>query len=68
MNWLPTWLTGKEAISHMKVSTSTFYRLVRESKITPYTLPGMKDPRYKQDELDALYTPMEKDGAKDDDN
>lgn len=57
---LPTWLTGTEAIKHIKVSTSTFYRLVREGKITAYTLPGMKDPRYKQEELDALFTPAPK--------
>lgn len=54
---MPTWLTGAQAIKHLQVSQSTFYRLVREGKITKYTLPGMKDPRYKQEELDALFTP-----------
>lgn len=57
---MPTWLTGTEAVKHLKVSRSTFYRLVCEGKITQYTLPGLADPRYKQEELDALFTPMAK--------
>lgn len=57
---MPSWLTGAQAIKHIQVSQSTFYRLVREGKITKYQLPGMKDPRYKQEELDALFTPAPK--------
>lgn len=53
---MPTWLTGSEAVKHLKVSRSTFYRLVREGKIKPYTLPGLADPRYKLEEIDALFT------------
>lgn len=58
---LPTWLTGTEAIKHCNIGRATFYRLVKEGKITAYTLPGMKDPRFKQEELDALFTPSSKD-------
>lgn len=54
---MATWLTGKEAAAHLNVSRPTFYRLVREGKITPYTIPGVADPRYKQEDLDALLTP-----------
>lgn len=54
---MPIWLTGAQATKHLQVSRSTFYRLVREEKITPYYLPGVADPRYNQDELDALFTP-----------
>lgn len=57
---MPTWLTGKEAMEHMRLGKSAFYRLVREGKITAYTLPGLADPRYKQEELDALFTPAPK--------
>lgn len=58
---LATWLTGTEAIKHMRIGRATFYRLVKEGKITPYGLPGVADPRYKQEELDALYTPIQPD-------
>lgn len=51
------WLTGTEAIKYMKISRSTFYRLIRQGKITPYYLPGVASPRYKRAELDALFTP-----------
>lgn len=54
---MPTWLKGTQAIKHLQVSRSTFYRLVREGRITPYYLPGVADPRYNQEELDALFTP-----------
>jgi excisionase family DNA binding protein len=54
---MATWLTGTQALKHLQLSRSTFYRLVREGKITPYTIPGVADPRYKQEELDALLTP-----------
>lgn len=60
---LPKWLTGKEAMEHLRVGKSAFYKLVREGKITAYTLPGLADPRYKQEELDALFTPAPKEGA-----
>lgn len=61
---LATWLTGTQAIEHLNISRSMFYRLVREGKIAAYTLPGMHDPRYKQEELDALYTPTPTDDDK----
>lgn len=54
---LSEWLTGTDAIKYMKISRSTFYRLVRQGKITPYYLPGIATPRYKRAELDALFTP-----------
>jgi excisionase family DNA binding protein len=60
---LPKWLTGTEAIKHLNVGRATFYRLVKDRKITAYTLPGVADPRYQQEELDALYTPSPKDEA-----
>ncbi|MFB5084887.1 helix-turn-helix domain-containing protein [Symbiobacterium thermophilum] len=60
---LPTWLTGAQAIKHLQVSRSTFYRLVREGRITPYYLPGVADPRYNQEELDALFTPAPRQGG-----
>lgn len=57
---MPTWLTGTEAIKHCNIGRATFYRLVKEGRITAYTLPGMQDPRYRQEELDALFTPAPK--------
>lgn len=54
---MATWLTGKEAATHLRVSRPTFYRLVREGTITAYVIPTVSDPRYKQEELDALLTP-----------
>lgn len=60
---MPEWLTGTEAIKYMKIARATFYRLVKEGKITPYYLPGVADPRYKREELDALFTPAPKEGG-----
>lgn len=54
---MATWMTGKEAAAHLRVSRPTFYRLVREGKVTPYIIPGVADPRYKQEELDDLLVP-----------
>lgn len=64
--YVPTWLTGKEAMDHLRVGKSAFYKLVREGRITPYTLPGLADPRYKQEELDALFTPAPKNDGRGD--
>jgi excisionase family DNA binding protein len=60
---MATWLTGKEAAAHLRVSRPTFYRLIREGTITAYSIPTVADPRYKQEELDALLTPVSKDEA-----
>lgn len=54
---MTVWLTPKEAMAYLKVSKSTFYKLVREGRVTAYTLAGTDDKRYKQEELDALLTP-----------
>lgn len=54
---MTVWLTPKEAMAYLKVSKSTFYKLVRQGRICGYTLTGTDDKRYKQDELDALLTP-----------
>lgn len=55
---MPIWLTTAEAMAHLKVSRSTLFRLVREGKVRKYVLPGVADPRYKQEELDALFSPV----------
>lgn len=54
---MDTWLKGKEAIEHLRLSKPTFYKLVKERKITPYYIEGVADPRYKREELDALLVP-----------
>lgn len=61
---MPKWLTGTEAIKHLNIGRATFYRLVKEGKIVAYTLPGMNDPRYNQDELDALFIPAPKEESR----
>lgn len=53
----PVWFTPKEAMAYLKVSKSTFYKLVREGRLTPYVLAGTDDKRYRQGDLDALLTP-----------
>lgn len=45
-------------MKHLNVARATFYKLIREGRITRYQLPGMQDPRFDQDELDRLFTPM----------
>lgn len=59
---MATWLTGAQAVKHLQVSRSTFYRLVREGKIVRYSIPGVADPRYKQEELDSMLTPVPREG------
>lgn len=63
---MATWLTGKEAAAHLKVSRPTFYRLVKEGRIVAYTIPGVADPRYKLEDLDAMLTPAPRDDQGDD--
>lgn len=60
---MATWLTGKEAIAHLKLSKPTFYKLVKEGHVTPHFIPGVSDPRYLQEELDALPKPAPKQEA-----
>lgn len=56
----PTWLTGAQAREHLKLSKGTFLKLVKDGRITQYTIPGLRDPRYKQEELDALFVAVPK--------
>lgn len=51
------WLTPKEAMGYLKVSRSTFYRMIRSGRIIAYNLAGTDEKRFRQDELDALLTP-----------
>lgn len=57
---MANWLTPKEAMEYLKVSKSTFYKLVREGRVVAYTLSGTDDKRYKQEDLDALLTPTQR--------
>lgn len=62
---MPTWLTAKEAYTHLKLSKSRFYQLVRAGKIVGYQLASQGDLRFSQEELDALLKPATKDQGTD---
>jgi excisionase family DNA binding protein len=51
----------------LQVSRSTFYRLIRSGKITAYALDGTDDKRYKLEELEGLFKPIQPEQAGDGD-
>lgn len=53
-----SWLKPKEAIEYLGISKATFYRMVKDGRITAYALAGTDDKRYKLEELDRLLTPL----------
>lgn len=55
---MPSWLTAKQAMDYLKISKATFYRMVKDGRIKAYGLAGTEDKRYREDELDALLTPI----------
>jgi excisionase family DNA binding protein len=59
---MPAWLTTKEAMAYLKIrSRTTFYRLISEGKVRPYTISGTDEKRYLQEELDQLLVPAQPD-------
>lgn len=62
---MPVWLTPKQAMEYLKVSKATFYRMVKDGRITAYALAGTDDKRYRQDELDSLLTPIPREQVSD---
>jgi hypothetical protein len=62
----PTWLTGAQAREHLKLSKGTFLKLVKDGRITQFTIPGLRDPRYKLEELDALFVAVPKEEVESD--
>lgn len=52
------WMTPKEAMGYLKVSRSTFYRMLRDGRLTAYHLAGTDEKRIRQEDLDALLTPV----------
>jgi excisionase family DNA binding protein len=58
---VPIWLAAKEAMEYLRISKATFYRMVRDGRITAYQIAGTSEKRYQQEELDRLLTPIPKD-------
>lgn len=51
------WLTAKQAMTYLSVSRSTFYRMLKDGRLTAYNLAGTDEKRFRQEDLDALLTP-----------
>ena len=51
------WLTLGEAARYLKVSKPTIYRFCSEGCLPFYKLAGTGQRRFKQSDLDALFTP-----------
>jgi excisionase family DNA binding protein len=50
-----TWMTKREAAEHMRVSTKTIDRLVRDGKLTKFPVAGSsRAVRFRRDDLDKL--------------
>ena len=51
------WLTLEEAAAYLKVSKPTIYRFCSEGSLPFYKLAGTGQRRFKQSDLDTLFTP-----------
>lgn len=58
------WFKANDAAKYLGVSRSTFYRLIREGRITVYQIEGTDEKRYRRDQLDSLLTPAPQEGNK----
>jgi hypothetical protein len=45
-------------MKYIRVSRTSFYKLIKEGMITPYGADGFSDKRFKREELDALFRPV----------
>lgn len=65
-----TWMTKAEAAAHLRVNRHTIDRYVREGLLPKFYLAGVKTPRFKRSDLDALARPVEPNGdaSEDEDN
>lgn len=50
-------MTRQEAAEHLRVTTKTIDRWVRDGKLTRYTISGLRSVRFKTSELDGLLEP-----------
>lgn len=64
---MPRWMTAKEAMEYLRVSKATFFRLVKAGKIPAYALSGTDERRYREEDLDALLTPLSQEHAEEPD-
>lgn len=55
------WMTPKEAMAYLKVSRSTFYRMLGAGQLKPYQIAGTDKKRYRLEDLEALLTPVFRD-------
>lgn len=52
------WLTPKEAMDYLKVSRSTFYRMLRDGRLSAFQITGTDEKRFRQEDLDAQLTQL----------
>lgn len=52
------YLDVKAALSFLKISRPTLYRLIARGVITKYVIPGFRGPRFKREDLENLPRPQ----------
>lgn len=52
------WMTKTQSAKYLGVSISTFDRYVREGLLVKHYPGGIKTPRYRREQLDALMVPQ----------
>lgn len=58
---MTVWMTPKEVREYLKVSRTTFYRLISEGQLIPYQLAGTTEKRFRLEDVEALLTPVSRD-------
>ncbi|MBY6274537.1 MAG: hypothetical protein CW346_20605 [Bacillaceae bacterium] len=59
---MTVWMTPKEVREYLKVSRTTFYRMIHDGRLIPYQLAGTAEKRFKLEDVEALLTPVSRDG------
>jgi excisionase family DNA binding protein len=53
--FMTTWMTKKEAAAHLRVSTRTIERLVRDGKLRKHNVAGSsRSVRFSREEVESL--------------
>jgi excisionase family DNA binding protein len=52
------WYTRDEAATYLRMEVRTFDRYVRDGAVTKYNAAGIRAPRFRRDDLDALMQPV----------
>jgi excisionase family DNA binding protein len=53
------WLSLKEACEILELAPNTVRKLIRTGTLRAYEIKGIRGPRFRKEDLDALITPIQ---------